>query len=152
MPIPKLGQLAPGFQLLSDSGEKVRLSEFRGRRVVLYFYPHADTPGCSKEAGGFRDAYSAYQDREAIVVGVSPDTVKAQAKFKTKHGLPFVLLADPDHKVASLYGVWGMKKMMGREFLGIRRTTFLIDEKGRIRRVFERVKPEGHSAEVLAAL
>ncbi len=152
MPIPKTGQLAPDFELPSDSGERVGLSEFLGRRVVLYFYPHADTPGCTKEACGFRDDYSAYQDKEAVIIGVSPNTVKAQAKFKTKYGLPFVLLADPDHKVASLYGVWGKKKMMGREFMGVRRTTFLIDEKGRIMQAFEGVKPQGHSGEVLAAL
>lgn len=152
MPIPQVGEPAPDFELLSDAGETVRLSDFRGRRVVLYFYPHADTSGCTKEACGFRDDFDAYEEKDAVVLGVSPDTVKDQARFKTKYNLPFVLLADSNHQVAELYGVWGLKKFMGREYMGVRRTTFVIDEAGRINRVFERVKPTGHSTEVLTLL
>jgi len=152
MPIPQVGEPAPDFELLSDAGETVRLSDFRGRRVVLYFYPHADTSGCTKEACGFRDDFDAYEEKDAVVLGVSPDTVKDQARFKTKYNLPFVLLADSNHQVAELYGVWGLKKFMGREYMGVRRTTFVIDEAGRINRVFERVKPAGHSTEVLTLL
>jgi len=152
MPTPQASQRAPDFELMSDTGTPVRLSDFRGRRVVLYFYPHADTPGCTKEACGFRDDFSAYEEKDAVILGVSPDTVRDQARFKTKYDLPFALLADSNHQVAELYGVWGLKKFMGREYVGVRRTTFVIDEAGRINRVFERVKPTGHSAEVLTLL
>lgn len=152
MPTPQAGQRAPDFELISDTGTPVRLSDFRGRRVVLYFYPHADTPGCTKEACGFRDDFSAYEEKDAVILGVSPDTVRDQARFKTKYNLPFVLLADSNHQVAELYGVWGLKKFMGREYMGVRRTTFVIDEAGRINRVFESVKPAGHSTAVLTLL
>ena len=120
--------------------------------MVLYFYPADDTPGCTKEACAFRDDYSAYKVSGVVLLGVSPDTVQSHAKFKTKYGLPFPLLADIGHRVCSVYGVWGQKKFMGRTYEGVLRTTFLIDKTGRIGRVFERVRPAEHSPEVLAAL
>lgn len=143
---------APDFELLDDNGALRRLSEFRGQPVVLYFYPKDDTPGCTTEACAFRDDYSAYEQAGVTILGVSPDTVKAHAKFKAKYNLPFPLLADVEHKVCELYEVWALKKFMGREYMGVLRTTFLIDADGRIVKVFEDVKPAGHSAEVLAAL
>lgn len=149
---PGAGDLAPDFQLLSDAGEPVKLSDFRRAFVVLYFYPRADTPGCTKEACGFRDDYSVYQDKGVVILGVSPDTVKKQAKFKAKHDLPFTLLDDTDHIVSEAYGVWGLKKFMGREFMGVKRTTFLISPDGEIVEVFEQVKPVEHSKEILSAL
>jgi len=119
---------------------------------VLYFYPKADTPGCTREACGFRDDFKAYEEKGAVILGMSPDKVRSQSNFKAKYGLPFPLLADPDHLTATAYGVWGKKQFMGREVTGILRTTFLIDEAGRVAQVFEGVKPAGHSGEVLAAL
>jgi len=151
MPIPE-GAPAPDFSLPDESGALRRLSDFRGKPVVLYFYPKDDTPGCTTEACNFRDDYSAYQRAGVIILGVSPDTVKSHARFKAKYSLPFPLLADVDHKVCELYGVWGLKKFMGREYEGVFRTTFIIDEQGKVIRVFENVKPAEHSAEVLAAL
>jgi len=152
MAMPKVGDQAPEFALETDSGETVRLSDFRGRRVVLYFYPKADTPGCTREACGFRDDFKAYEEKGAVILGVSPDAVRSQAKFRAKFELPFPLLADPERRVAQAYGVWGKKQFMGREVTGILRTTFLIDEAGTVAQVFEGVKPAGHSGEVLAAL
>ncbi len=143
---------APEFELLDDSGAPRRLSEFRGRPVILYFYPADDTPGCTKEACNFRDDYSAYQKAKVTILGVSPDTVKSHAKFKAKYQLPFPLLADEGHKVCEAYGVWGPKKLMGREYEGVLRTTFLIDADGKIAHTFENVRPSEHSLEVLAAL
>jgi peroxiredoxin Q/BCP len=119
---------------------------------VLYFYPRADTPGCTKEACAFRDDYSAYEEAGVVILGVSPDTVKKQAKFKEKWDLPFPLIADPDHAIADAYGVWGPKKFMGREYEGVHRTTFIIDKKGNIKKVFENVKPAEHSQEILAVM
>jgi len=152
MAMPRVGEPAPDFELEADSGETVRLSDFRGRRVVLYFYPRADTPGCTKEACGFRDDFRSYAEKDVVILGVSPDQVRSQAKFRAKYDLPFPLLADPQRRVAEAYGVWGKKKVMGKEVMGIRRTTFLIGEDGKIARIFEGVKAEGHSGEVLAAL
>ncbi len=152
MTLPKPGDPAPEFEALTDRGEPIKLSDFKGKDIVLYFYPRADTPGCTKEACGFRDDYSMYKKRGVVVLGVSPDSVKQQTKFKDKYELPFTLIADDEHKVSQLYGVWGPKKFMGREFEGVHRTTFLIDKKGKIREVFEKVKPETHSTEILAAL
>jgi peroxiredoxin Q/BCP len=151
MPI-SANQKAPEFSLKDDTGKTVSLSDFRGRPVILYFYPKDDTPGCTTEACAFRDDYSAYQEAGALILGVSPDSVKSHVKFKEKFGLPFPLLADEDHKVCELYGAWGPKKFMGREYDGVLRTTFIIDAEGNIARVFENVKPAGHSAEILAAL
>jgi peroxiredoxin Q/BCP len=146
------GTPAPPFELLSDSGDTVRLADLRGRTVVLYFYPKDDTTGCTKEACEFRDHWRAVEKAGAIVLGVSPDGVASHAKFRKKYQLPFPLLADPDHAVAERYGAWGEKSMYGRRYFGILRTTFVIDGTGRIVRVFERVKPKGHAAEVLEAV
>lgn len=143
---------APDFKLLDETGQPRSLSDYRGKAVVLYFYPKDDTPGCTKEACSFRDDYSVYKDAGVIVLGISPDTSKSHAKFKAKYNLPFTLLADEGHQVCDLYGVWGLKKFMGREYEGVLRTTFLIDENGMVKKVFPNVKPDGHSAVVLAAL
>ena len=151
MPIPA-GIPAPDFELLDDTNVPRKLSDFRGQNVVLYFYPADDTPGCTKEACNFRDDYSAYEKANIVILGVSPDTVKSHVKFKKKFQLPFPLLADEGHKVCDLYGVWGPKKFMGREYEGVLRTTFLIDKDGNIVKVFEQVRPADHSAEVLSAL
>jgi peroxiredoxin Q/BCP len=149
---PQPGDLAPDFELQADTGELVKLSDYRGKYIVLYFYPRADTPGCTTEACGFRDEYSAYEQRKVVILGISPDTVKKQAKFKAKHDLPFQLLDDTRNHVSQLYGVWGLKKFMGREHMGVHRTTFLIDPQGKIIKVFENVKPAGHSQEILQSL
>jgi peroxiredoxin Q/BCP len=146
------GVKAPDFSLAADDGTTVTLTALKGRKVVLYFYPKDDTSGCTKEACGFRDRWSDVKQAGAIVLGVSPDAVTSHQKFKQKYQLPFPLLADPDHLVAEAYGAWGEKSMYGKKYKGILRTTFLIDGEGRIARVFEKVKPEGHAAEVLAAL
>ncbi len=151
MPI-SANQPAPDFTLPDENGDTHSLSDYRGRPVILYFYPKDNTSGCTTEACSFRDDYSAYEGKNVAIVGVSPDTSKSHANFKAKYDLPFTLLADTDHAVAEKYGVWGQKKMMGREYMGIFRTTFLIDANGRIAKVFENVKPAEHSAEVLAAL
>jgi peroxiredoxin Q/BCP len=151
MPI-KSGIPAPDFKLLDDTGEMRSLSDFRGKPVILYFYPKDDTPGCTTEACNFRDDYSAYEKADVVILGVSPDSVKSHVKFKEKFGLPFPLLADEDHEVCEMYDVWALKKFMGREYMGVLRTTFLIDAQGQIVRVFEKVKPAEHSAEVLTAL
>ena len=151
MPLPA-GIPAPDFELLDDTNVPRTLSDFRGKNVVLYFYPADDTPGCTKEACNFRDDYSAYEKAGVQILGVSPDTVKSHVKFKQKFQLPFPLLADEGHKVCDLYGVWGPKKFMGREYEGVLRTTFLIDENGKIVKVFEKVRPAEHSTEVLSAL
>lgn len=146
------GTNAPDFNLPDENGELHKLSDYRGKPVVLYFYPKDDTPGCTKEACGFRDDYSEYAKYGAVILGVSPDPQKKHIKFKSKYDLPFTLLSDVDHKVSELYGVWGRKKYMGREYDGVFRTTFLISPHGEISRVFENVKPSGHSQEILEAL
>jgi peroxiredoxin Q/BCP len=146
------GAKAPAFSLAADDGSTISLTSLAGRTVVLYFYPRDDTSGCTVEACEFRDAWSAVKKAGAIVLGVSPDTVASHLKFKKKYDLPFPLLADPDHSVAEAYGAWGEKSMYGRKYQGILRTTFIIDGKGRIAKVFAKVKPKGHAAEVLAAV
>ena len=146
------GIKAPEFTLLDDTGVSRKLSDYRDNPVLLYFYPKDDTPGCTQEACNFRDDYSAYQQANVTILGISPDPVKKHARFKEKHNLPFTLLADTAHQVCELYGVWGRKKRMGKEYDGVFRTTFLIDADGRIIRVFAEVKPAEHSTEVLAAL
>jgi thioredoxin-dependent peroxiredoxin len=151
MPIES-GITAPDFELPDETGTLRRLSDYRGKAVVLYFYPKDDTTGCTAEACNFRDDYSAYEKAGVEILGVSPDTVKSHVKFKQKYGLPFPLLADKDHKVCELYGVWALKKFMGREYMGVLRTTFLIDAEGQIARVFENVKPAEHSADLLSEL
>jgi thioredoxin-dependent peroxiredoxin len=145
-------QPAPDFVLKDENGTERSLADYRGKPVILYFYPKDDTPGCTTEACNFRDDYSAYEDAGVVILGVSPDSPKSHTKFKAKYNLPFTLLADEDHQVAEKYGVWGPKKYMGREYEGINRTTFLIDADGNVKRVFENVKPADHSAEVLEAL
>jgi peroxiredoxin Q/BCP len=151
MPVSS-GIPAPEFSLPDETGTVRSLSEFRGHPVILYFYPKDDTPGCTAEACNFRDDYSQYTNTDITILGVSPDSTKSHAKFKAKYGLPFPLLADAEHKVCELYKVWGLKKAMGREYMGVFRTTYLIDENGKIIHVFENVKPAGHSAEILSKL
>ena len=149
--MPKEGTTAPAFKTTDQNGEPVSLKDLRGQKVVLYFYPKDDTPGCTKEACSFRDAYSKFKKQKITVLGLSPDKETAHKKFETKYQLPFTLLADTDHSIAEAYGVWGEKKFMGRTYMGVHRTTFLIDEKGKIKKVFEKVKPEDHASEVLEA-
>ena len=146
------GDPAPDFTLTADSGESVALSSLRGKPVVLYFYPKDDTPGCTAQACGIRDAYGEFEQAGAVVLGVSPDDEESHAKFKSKYDLPFTLLADTDHAVAERYGVWGEKKYMGRTYLGVQRTTFVIDADGTVKRVLDNVKPATHADDVLAAL
>lgn len=146
------GVPAPDFTLSDENGDLHKLSDYRGKPVVLYFYPKDDTPGCTTEACGFRDDYSQYDKFNAVILGVSPDPINKHLKFKAKYNLPFILLSDADHKVCELYGVWGRKKFMGREYDGVFRTTFLISPEGTIKHVFEKVKPSGHSQEVLEGL
>jgi peroxiredoxin Q/BCP len=148
----KKGLPAPDFSLKDDEGKTRVLSEFKGTKVVLYFYPKDDTPGCTTEACNFRDDYSSYIDAGITILGVSPDSVDSHEKFRKKFHLPFSLLADEDHKISEAYGVWGKKKFMGKEYMGVLRTTFVIDENGRIAHVFEDVKPAEHSNEILVLL
>lgn len=147
-----VGDQAPEFTLQNDAGGSVTLSSYRGKPVILYWYPRDDTPGCTSEACAFRDAYGEFQRAGAVVLGISTDSVKSHEKFKTKYQLPFPLLSDPEHQVAEQYGVWGEKKFMGKAFNGISRVTFLIDENGIVKQVWPKVKPEAHADEVLAAL
>ncbi|NCP88096.1 MAG: thioredoxin-dependent thiol peroxidase [Anaerolineae bacterium CG_4_9_14_3_um_filter_57_17] len=147
-----IGNFVPDFALADETGAVRHLADFRGQVVVLYFYPKDDTPGCTTEACNFRDDYSAYVKAGVTVLGVSPDSVKSHLKFQQKYQLPFPLLADVDHQVFEAYGVWGPKKFMGREYMGVSRTTFVIDPAGNLKQIFENVKPSDHSAEVLAAV
>jgi len=143
---------APDFNLEDENGTPRKLSDYLGKTVLLYFYPKDDTPGCTTEACNFRDDYSAYVNSEVVILGVSPDSPKAHTKFKAKYQLPFTLLADINHQVCELYGVWGKKKFVGKEYDGVFRTTFLIDSTGMIMKVFENVKPAEHSAAILKEL
>lgn len=147
----KEGSTAPAFKTTNAEGETVSLKDFRGQKVVLYFYPKDDTPGCTKEACSFRDDFSKFKKRGITVLGVSPDTETSHKKFATKYKLPFTLLADTDKSISEAYGVYGEKKFMGRTYMGVMRTTFLIDERGKIKKVFAKVKPEEHASEVLDA-
>jgi len=146
------GDPAPDFSARATGGLELSLSDLRGKNVILYFYPKDDTPGCTKEACGFRDYFAEMRKRGALVVGVSKDTAKSHEKFAEKFDLPFPLLSDQDHKIAEAYGVWGEKKFMGRTFMGMHRVTFLIGEDGRIRKIWRQVKPDVHAEEVLEAL
>ena len=146
------GQEAPDFKLQSDTGETVELSALRGKPVVLYFYPKDDTPGCTAQACGIRDAYADFERAGAVVLGVSPDSEAKHVKFKEKYDLPFTLLADPEHEISELYGTWGEKKYMGRTYWGVSRTTFLVAPDGTVAKVMKGVKPATHADDVLAAL
>jgi thioredoxin-dependent peroxiredoxin len=146
------GSLAPDFVLQDENGLKHSLSDYRGKPLILYFYPKDDTPGCTTEACNFRDDYSKYQEARVVILGISPDTPRSHKKFKAKYDLPFTLLADEDHSICDLFGTWGPKKLMGKSYEGVLRTTFIIDSQGVIQNVFENVKPAEHSIEVLAAL
>ena len=146
------GKPAPDFELSTDSGETVRLSELRGKPVILYFYPKDDTPGCTTQACGIRDAWSDFKKSGAVVLGVSPDDESSHAKFRDKYSLPFTLLADTDHKLAEQYGFWVEKKNYGKTYMGIERSTVVIDAEGNVAKIFRRVKPEAHANQVLTAL
>lgn len=148
----KEGDKAPDIRVRTDSGEEFRLSSMKGKRVVLYFYPRADTPGCTVEACEFRDEIQAFAKKGAAIIGISPDKPAAQAKFKQKYDLPFVLLADEEKAAAQAYGVWKEKNMYGKKVMGIARTTFLIGPDGKIEKIYESVKAKGHAAQVLEDL
>lgn len=148
----EVGKKAPAFSLKDAEGKTVKLSQFLGQPVVLYFYPKDDTPGCTKEACGFRDASAALKKRKAVVLGVSPDTVESHAKFVAKYKLNFTLLADPDHALAEKYGAWREKNMYGKKSMGIQRSTYLIDAAGKVAKVWARVKTDVHAEQVLEAL
>jgi peroxiredoxin Q/BCP len=148
----KAGDVAPKFTVETNGGGKISLADYLGKNVILYFYPKDDTPGCTKEACAFRDEFAQFKKHGAVVLGVSPDAVKAHDKFAEKFKLPFPLLADVDKKIVQAYGVWGEKSFMGRKYLGVYRVTFLIGPDGKIKKIWPTVKPEEHAAEVLAAL
>ena len=148
----KEGDIAPGFSAATSGGGSVSLADFKGKNVVLYFYPRDDTPGCTKEACAFRDHFAGFKKRGAVVLGVSTASAKSHDKFVRKFKLPLTLLADEDKRIVTAYGVWGEKRFMGRKYLGTRRVTFLIGPEGRIKKIWCQVKPDAHAAEVLAAL
>ena len=148
----KEGDPAPEIHVADDQGKEFTLSQLRGKNVVLYFYPKADTPGCTKESCEFRDHSQKFTKKDTVIVGVSPDKSAAQSKFKAKFDLPFTLLADTDHAAAEAYGVWKEKSMYGKKYMGIERTTFLIGKDGKIAKIFHKVHPEGHAEEVYEAL
>jgi peroxiredoxin Q/BCP len=151
-PLVEEGSPAPDFTLPSDSGEQVSLESLRGKPVVLYFYPKDDTPGCTAQACGIRDAWGEFERSGAVVLGVSPDSPERHAKFREKYGLPFTLLADEDHAVSEAYGVWVEKSFAGKKYMGVERSTFVIGPDGKLANVLRRVKPDTHADEVLAAL
>ena len=148
----KEGEPAPDFELTTDTGETLKLSSLRGKPIILYFYPKDDTPGCTTQACGIRDAWGEFERAGAVVLGVSPDDESSHVKFRSKYELPFTLLADTDHAVAEEYGVWGEKKYMGKSYMGVHRSTFVIDADGKVKRVMHDVKPATHADDVLAAL
>jgi len=148
----EVGNKAPDFISTDESGNKVSLKDFKGKKVVLYFYPKDDTTSCTAEACDFRDNFARVKKLGAVVLGVSPDSEKSHAKFKTKYELPFTLLADTEKEIVNTYGLWQEKSMYGRKYMGVVRTTFIIDEKGKITHIFEKVKVKGHVDEVLTAL
>ena len=149
---PAVGKIAPDFTLPTDDGSPLTLKSLRGRPVVLYFYPKDDTSSCTVEACEFRDAFPHFDSANAVILGVSPDPIKSHVKFKTKYDLPFTLLSDTDKKVVTRYDVWKEKSMYGRKYMGVIRTTFVIDAKGKIRKIFANVKSAGHAAEVMATI
>jgi peroxiredoxin Q/BCP len=148
----EIGKPLPDFSLESTDGKRISLKDLRGKKVVLYFYPEDDTPTCTKQACGFREVFAEFKKAGAVVLGISPDDVASHEKFRAKFKLPFTLLADPGHVVAEKYGVWGEKLNYGRKYMGIRRTTILVDAQGNVARVFERVRTAGHAERMLEAL
>ena len=152
MALLSVGDKAPAFATKDQDGKTVKLSDFKGQKVVLYFYPKDDTPGCTKEACSFRDAWAQLKRRKVAVLGTSVDDEKSHRKFADKFSLPFTLLADTDRSIVKSYGTWGEKSMYGRKYMGTNRVTYLIDEKGKIAAVWPKVKPEGHAEEILAAV
>ena len=148
----QVGTPAPDFEAITDTGETIKLSDFRGRRVVLYFYPKDDTPGCTTQSCGFRDAYPQIEERNAVVLGVSPDSAKSHQKFKTKYNLPFTLVVDENHSIAEAYGVWAEKSMFGKKYMGIERSHFVIDEAGNIVDAQVKVSPQDSVERAIAAL
>ena len=150
--MPEVGEMAPDFTAITDAGEEIRLSSLRGRKVVPYFYPKDNTPGCTQEACDFRDRQAAFEAQNAVVLGVSTDSAKSHLGFKSKHGLPFTLLADPDKELVGTYGVYREKQQYGRTYMGTVRTTFVIDESGKIAKVFDNVRVKGHADAVLEAI
>lgn len=148
----EVGDRAPDFKAPSNTEETISLNQFRGKKIVLYFYPKDNTSGCTKEACSFRDNMLRLKRKQTVVLGVSPDSVASHEKFAAKHELPFPLISDPEHEIAEAYGVWVEKSMYGRKYMGIQRATFVIDEKGKLRAIFSKVKVAGHVDEVLAAL
>jgi peroxiredoxin Q/BCP len=146
----KVGNKAPEFTGVTDTGDKVKLKDLRGKTVVLYFYPKDNTPGCTTESCDFRDSHAAFKKKKAVVLGVSPDSVKSHVKFKTKYELPFPLIADEDHAIAEKYGVWQEKSMYGRKYMGIVRSTFVIDPEGKVAEIYNKVKVKGHVEDVLS--
>jgi peroxiredoxin Q/BCP len=152
MPLLAVGDKAPNFKTTDQNNKTVSLADFKGQKVVLYFYPKDDTPGCTKEACSFRDGWAQFRQRKVAVLGVSVDDAKSHKKFVEKYSLPFTLLADPEKKIVNDYGVWGEKSMYGRKYMGTNRVTYLIDEKGKIAAVWPKVKPDGHASEILEAI
>ena len=146
------GKKAPDFKLKNQKGETVKLSDFKGKNVVLYFYPHDDTSGCTKEACNFRDELPEFENLDAVIIGVSPDSVASHTKFASKYDLPFILLSDEDKDVLQKYEVWKQKSMYGRNYMGVERSTFVIDKDGKIKKIFRKVKVDGHNEELLEAL
>ena len=149
---PEIGKVAPSFNTLDQAGNKIKLSDFKGQKVVLYFYPKAMTPGCTTQACGIRDTEAEFKQANAVILGISPDAPERLQRFVDKQELNFTLLSDEDHSIADKYGVWGLKKFMGREFMGIHRVTFIIDEKGKLAHVMAKVKTKSHHDDVLAIL
>lgn len=147
-----IGDTAPDFELLSDIGQPTQLSSYRGKRVVIYFYPQDDTPGCTKQSCGFRDVYPQIEEKNAVVLGISPDNMASHQKFKTKYDLPFTLLVDEGHKVADTYGVWGEKSMLGKKYMGIIRSHFVVDENGKLIDVQYNIKPEASVQQALESI
>lgn len=145
----QVGKKAPAFTAIDENGKQVNLKDFLGKKVLLYFYPRDNTPGCTKEACAFRDDFSQYNKAKTVILGVSPDSTDSHQKFKNKYDLPFTLLSDPENELSSKYGAYGEKSMYGKKYMGIIRSTVLIDEQGKIEKVFDKVKVNGHSQEVL---
>ena len=152
MSLLSVGDKAPSFKTVDQDGKAVSLGDFKGQKIVLYFYPKDDTPGCTKEACSFRDGWAQFRKKKVAVLGVSVDDAKSHKKFAEKYSLPFTLLADPEKKIVQDYGVWGQKSMYGRKYMGTNRVTYLIDEKGKIAAVWPKVKPDGHAEELLEAV